>query len=89
MSLWKYEKGAIVNSTATQRIRGSASSNSGWNLEQVKESDTAVLRYNRVAMLEAVLSIRDRQQQFVRRISVLILLLAGAFVIAAGILGWT
>ena len=78
-----------MNSIARQRIKGSTSSISGWNVEQGKESDTAVLRYNRVAMLEAVLSIRDRQQQFVRRMSEMILLLAGAFVIAAGIFGWS
>lgn len=39
-------------------------------------------------MLEAVLSIRNRQQQIVRRLTVLTLLFAGVFVIAAGILGW-
>lgn len=47
-----------------------------------------MLRYDRVAMLEAVLSIRDRQQQFIRWAIVALLFLAGVVVIAAGILGW-
>jgi hypothetical protein len=63
-------------------------SNSGWNVTQGKETDTAVLRYNRVAMLEAVLSIRDRRQQSIRRIVVCVLFLTGVVVMTAGILGW-
>ena len=59
-----------------------------WNVKHSKETDTAVLRYDRVAMLEAVLSIRDRQQQFIRWAIVALLFLAGVVVIAAGILGW-
>jgi len=63
-------------------------SKSGWNVTQGKETDTAVLRYNRVAMLEAVLSIRDRRQQSIRRIVVCVLFLTGVVVMTAGILGW-
>ena len=40
-------------------------------------------------MLEAVLSIRERQQNFVRWIIVALLLLVGFVAIAAGILGWS
>jgi hypothetical protein len=63
-------------------------SNSGWNLKSNKETDTAVLRYNRVAMLEAVLSIRDRRRNYIRWTAASILLLAGVLVIAGGIFGW-
>jgi hypothetical protein len=61
---------------------------SGPNLKHGKETDTAVLRYDRVAMLEAVLSIRDRRQRSVRWAITALLFLAGVVVIAAGILGW-
>ncbi|MBC7965773.1 MAG: hypothetical protein H7Z17_07585 [Fuerstia sp.] len=66
-----------------------SNSNSGWNVKKGNETDTAVLRYDRVAMLEAVLSIRERQQKFVRWIIVALLLLVGVVAIAAGILGWS
>ena len=81
-------KGVVVSTAATKSTRVRTNSNSGWNVQQVRESDTAVLRYNRVAMLEAVLSIRDRQHRFVRRLSVFTLLLAGVLLISVGILGW-
>lgn len=63
-------------------------SNSGWNIEPRKETDTAVLRYNRVAMLEAVMSIQDRKRQLIQWAAAAILLLAGVLVIAAGVFGW-
>ncbi len=66
-----------------------SNSNSGWNVKKIKETDTAVLRYDRVAMLEAVLSIRERQQKFVRWMIVVMLLTVGCVAIAAGILGWS
>ena len=78
----------VVSSTVTDSSSIRTDSNSGWNLDPGRESDTAVLRYNRVAMLEAVLSIRDRQQQTIRRMAILTMLLAGGFVITAGVLGW-
>ena len=63
--------------------------NSGWNVKKGQETDTSVLRYDRVAMLEAVLAIRERRQKFVRWIIVALLLLVGAVAIAAGIPGWS
>jgi len=63
-------------------------SNSGWNTEPGKETDTAILRYNRVAMLEAVMSIQDRKRQVIQWMAAAILLLAGVLVIAAGVFGW-
>lgn len=63
-------------------------SNSGWNTEAGKETDTAILRYNRVAMLEAVMSIQDRKRQIIHWTAATILLLAGVLVIAAGVFGW-
>lgn len=81
------KKGVVVSSATVKRTGVRSNSNSGWNVQQVRESDTAVLRYNRVAMLEAVLSIRDRQHRFVRRLSVIALMIAGGLLIAVGILG--
>ncbi|MDA1233115.1 MAG: hypothetical protein O2856_20310 [Planctomycetota bacterium] len=63
-------------------------SNSGWNVKPGKETDTAIVRYNRVAMLETILAIRERKRHFVRWTASAILLLAGVLVITAGILGW-
>jgi len=82
------KEGVIVSSVKPKNSSIGSNSNSGWNVRHGKETDTAVLRYDRVAMLEAVLSIRDRQQQFIRWTIVALLFLAGVVVIAAGIFGW-
>lgn len=74
---------AIVNKSGDR-----LDSNSGWNVKPGKETDTAVLRYNRVAMLETVLTIRERKRIVIRWTAAAILLLAGVVVITAGILGW-
>lgn len=50
------------------------------------ESDSYAVRFNRVAMLEAVLSIRDRRRME-RRILVTVLTLLGVAAITAGLLG--
>ena len=63
-------------------------SNSGWNVKPGKESDTAIVRYDRVAMLEAVLAIRDRGRHIIQWTVAGILLVVGGLVITAGILGW-
>ena len=71
------------------RIPVGSDSASGQAVRAGKETDTAILRYNRVAMLEAVLSIRDRQNAATRRVAfAAILFLAGAITLAAGIFGW-
>lgn len=80
--------GVIVSSVKVKNSGVRSDSNSGWNIRKARETDTAVLRYDRVAMLEAVLSIRERQQRFVRWIIVAVLMIAGIAVITAGILGW-
>ena len=77
----------LANSLTHERVE--YNSNSGWNIKKRKETDTAVLRYDRVAMLEAVLSIRERQQKFVRWMIVVMLLTVGVVAIAAGIFGWS
>ena len=77
-----------MSSSITRRSRASKNSNSGWNLEAGKETDTAILRYDRVAMLEAVISIQDRKRQMIQWMASAILLLAGVLVIAAGVFGW-
>jgi hypothetical protein len=74
-----------VQSTASNMSR---KTNSGWNVDAEKETDTAILRYNRVAMLEAVMSIRDRKRQIIQWTAAAILLLSGVLVIAAGVFGW-
>lgn len=62
--------------------------NSGWNVKSGKETDTAILRHDRVAMLETVLTLRERKRHVIRWTEASILLLAGVLVINAGILGW-
>ncbi len=82
------EGGIFVSSVKSRNSSVESNSNSGWNVKHGKETDTAVLRYDPVAMLEAVLSLRDRHQQFIRWVIVVLLFLAGVVAIAAGILGW-
>ncbi|MEJ7593078.1 MAG: hypothetical protein WKF77_16145 [Planctomycetaceae bacterium] len=77
-----------MSSVESRNPRGGSNSSSEWNVEHGKETETAVRSYNRVAMLEVVLSIRDRQQQLIRWIIVAMLFLAGVVVIGGGILGW-
>jgi hypothetical protein len=81
----KLKEGVMMSSVIS---KARTDSNSGWNTEAGKETDTAILRYNRVAMLEAVLSIQDRKRQMIQWTAAAILLLAGVLVIAAGIFGW-
>ena len=84
-------EGVIVSSAELRlnRIPVNSDSASGHPVRAGKETDTAILRYNRVAMLEAVLSIRDRQIANTRRVAfAAILFLAGAIALAAGIFGW-
>ena len=52
------------------------------------DADSFSARYGRVAMVEAVLSIRDRQQRMARRMVVGSLVLTGTAVIVAGLSGW-
>ena len=77
-----------MSSGVSTASKVSKESNSGWNIEAGKETDTAILRYNRVAMLEAVMSIQNRKRQMIQWTAATILLLAGVLVIAAGIFGW-
>lgn len=50
--------------------------------------ESTVARYHRIALLETVLSIRDRQERAVRRLFVGSLALIGVTVIVAGVMGW-
>lgn len=59
-----------------------------WPALDSADQDNSVARYGRVAMVEVVLSIRDRQQRVVRRIVVASLVLTGIAVIVAGFSGW-
>lgn len=77
-----------MSSAVSKASTVSKDSNSGWNTEAGKETDTAILRYNRIAMLEAVMSIQDRKRQIIHWTAATILLLAGVLVIAAGVFGW-
>jgi hypothetical protein len=52
----------------------------------VQENST-IARYHRVAMVEAVLSIRDRQKRTIRRTIVGALVLTGVAVIYAAVMG--
>lgn len=78
-----------MSSVITKNSSVESNSNFGWSVKHGKEADTAVLRYDRVAMLEAVLSIRERQQQSIRWAIVALLFLAGVVAIAVGILVWS
>ncbi len=77
-----------VISKTSNALKARTDSNSGWNTQAGKETDTAILRYNRVAMLEVVLSIKDRKRQAIQWTIAAILLMAGILVIAAGVFGW-
>ncbi len=59
-----------------------------WSAKDAVDRDSLVERYGRVAMVEAVLSIRDRQQRMTRRMVVASLVLTGTAVIVAGLSGW-
>ncbi len=78
----------MMSSAVSTASKSITKSNSGWNVEAGKETDMAILRYNRVAMLEAVMSIQDRKRQVNQWTAAAILLLAGILVIAAGVFGW-
>ncbi len=79
----------MMSSAVSTASKSITKSNSGWNVEAGKETDTAILRYNRVAMLEAVMSIQDRKRLVNQwTAAAILLLLAGILVIAAGVFGW-
>lgn len=67
---------------------GKRSSTRSWASVEPQMGDSTIARYNRVAAVETVLSIRDRRQQSARRLIAATLVLVGVAVIAAGILGW-
>ena len=77
-----------MSSSTSKLSKVNLDSNSGWNVAPRKETDTAILRYNRIAMLETVLSIRDRKRQLISWSAAAMLVFAGGLVIAAGVLGW-
>ena len=56
--------------------------------KDLSDSGSSAARYGRVAMVEAALSIRDRQQRVTRRLVVASLVLTGIAVIVAGLSGW-
>lgn len=73
---------AVIKSSGSQ-------SRSGFGLSEIRhDRDNSVARFSRVALVETVLTIRERQQQTVRRVIVAGLILLGLGVIGAGILGW-
>ena len=73
---------AVINSRGSQ-------SRSRPGLSEVRhDRDNSVARFSRVAMVETVLTIRERQQRSVRRAVVFGLILMGLGVIAAAVLGW-
>lgn len=57
-------------------------------MKQPLPGDSTVARYNRVAVVETVLSIRNHQQRTVRRLLVASLVLIGLTVILGGVMGW-
>jgi hypothetical protein len=76
-----------VNSTAVKALESKSSAGS-WSIKPSAPGDSTVARYNRVAVVETVLSIRTQQQRSVRRLLVAILAVTGLIIIAAGVMGW-
>jgi len=73
---------SVINSSGPK-------SRSGIGLSEVRhDRDNSVARFSRVALVETVLTIRERQQQTMHRFIVVGLVLLGLGVIGAGILGW-
>lgn len=76
-----------MNSTAVKALESKSSAGS-WSIKPSAPGDSTVARYNRVAVVETVLSIRTHQQRSVRRLLVAILAVTGLIIIAAGVMGW-
>ncbi len=75
-------------SSSAVKALNNKSSHESWTLRQPLPGDSTVARYNRVAAVETVLSIRNQQQQMVRYLIVGALVLTGLTVMVAGIMGW-
>ena len=75
-----------MNSTAVKALEPKSSVGS-WSIKPSAPGDSTVSRYNRVAVMETVLSIRS-QQRAVRRLLVAILVVTGVTIVAAGVMGW-
>ena len=76
-----------MNSTAVKALETKSSSGS-WSITSGAPGDSTVARYNRVAVVETVLSIRNQQQRAVRRLLVSLLVITGLTIITAGVMGW-
>lgn len=77
-----------MNSSSVLDVVKSGSRAKFWVPEERPDRDNSVARYNRVAMVEAVLSIRERRQRTARIFAASAFMLLGFGVLAAGILGW-
>ncbi len=80
--------GADVDSSTFSKTFGVRSRVQAWGSAERTNRDNSVARYTRVAMLETVLNIRERNRRFARRMIVAGLLVMGVAVITSGILGW-
>lgn len=77
-----------MNSSSILEVIKSGSRSAFWATEERSERDNSVARYNRVAMVEAVLSIRDRRQRTARIVAAGAFMLLGFGILVAGVLGW-
>jgi hypothetical protein len=87
MNLPLFRTGVVVSSTAV-KAQEPKSSVGSWSIKSSAPGDSTVARYNRVAVMETVLSIRSQQQRAVRRLLVAILVVTGVTIVAAGVMGW-
>lgn len=77
-----------MNSSSVLDAIKSGSRSSFFATQERADRDNSVARYNRVAMVEAVLSIRDRRQRTARILAAGSFMLLGLAILTAGVLGW-
>ena len=77
-----------MNSASIMKPRSGGSRRVFANSEDSFDPGNSAALYGRVAMVEAVLSIRNRQQRVTRRVVVAGLVVTGVAFILAGLSGW-
>ncbi|MFN9719840.1 MAG: hypothetical protein ACK58L_14160 [Planctomycetota bacterium] len=77
-----------MNSSSVFDVIKSGSRVKFWGADERADRESSVARYSRVAMVEAVLSIRERRQRSARIFAASAFMVLGVVVLAAGILGW-
>ena len=76
-----------MNSAVMKSLKSDSSAQL-WPAEEPRERRITDSFYGRVALMETVLTIRDRRRSSLRRFVVLSLVIMGSGVVAAAIMGW-